>query len=103
MTLIITTGGAHAPYFYIDRSRLPRGVFRNYFQLKAPSPTDKVIESYPDSGTLGIQKEHQLVRIKLRIAQDCEETLWGLASHLEDAAFLLAFGVLIVGAFLLVT
>ena len=48
-------------------------------------------------------QEQQLVRIKLRIASDCEETLWGLASHLEDAAFLLAFGILIVGAFLLVS
>ena len=43
------------------------------------------------------------MRIKLRIAPDCEQTLWELASHLEDAAFLVAFAIVIVGTFLLVS
>ena len=38
------------------------------------------------------------MRIKLRIEPECEETLWGLASHLEDVAFLVAFSLMIIGA-----
>lgn len=43
------------------------------------------------------------MRIKLRIEPDCEETLWGLASHREDAAFLLAFGSMLVAVFVLMS
>lgn len=43
------------------------------------------------------------MRIRVRIDPDCEQTLWGLAAYVEDAAFLVAFATLIVGAFVLMS
>ena len=60
------------------------------------------VESFLSTDHYRIEENHA-VRIKLRLAQECEDTLWGLASHLEDAAFLVAFGLLIIGTFLLLS
>ena len=35
------------------------------------------------------------VRLRVRINSECEHTFWGLAAHLEDAAFLVVSGLLI--------
>ena len=43
------------------------------------------------------------VRVIVRINAECEESLYALASHLEDAFFLLAFGALVGGVVLLMT
>jgi hypothetical protein len=43
------------------------------------------------------------VRLRVRINSECEETIWGLATHLEDAAFLFAFALLIGGVVLLMS
>jgi hypothetical protein len=43
------------------------------------------------------------VRLRVRIDSDCEHTIWGLAAHLEDAAFFVAFGILIGGVLLLMS
>jgi hypothetical protein len=44
-----------------------------------------------------------VVRLRVRFHSECEDTFWSLAAHLDDAAFFLAFTLLIGGVVLLMS